>query len=213
MDAGSAGRMHRACLGRLNSAPRSARQLAAAIPIKSGAGSRRSSRGSGSSRGRSRGFGGGRRGSALASRSSSTAASRGRSTAASGHVAAAAVTVVTMPAMAAAAGRGTGAAAIASAAAAMAAVAAVAGDSGLLTAHEGDADDREENRDSQDQNAIHPRPPTEKVPERKGPKMRNSLPIAVRPSLHPFATAPSKGGIRLCIRRRAEKPSLWHALM
>lgn len=206
MDAGSAGRGHRACLGRLKSALRWALGLRHSDPDGSGAGGRRSSRGSRSRRG-GRGFRSSRRGSALASRGSrSTAASRGRSTAASGNGAAATMTpVVTVPAMAAAAGRST--AAVTSAATAMAAVATVASHSGLLTAHQGDADDREKDRDTEDQNAIHPRPPTEKVPERKGPKFKNSHPVAVRLSLHPFATAPNKGGTGLCIRCRAVKTS------
>jgi hypothetical protein len=37
-----------------------------------------------------------------------------------------------------------------------AAMAAVAGNGRLLTAHKGDADDREENRDSKNKRTIHP---------------------------------------------------------
>jgi hypothetical protein len=36
-------------------------------------------------------------------------------------------------------------------------MAAVAGDSSLLTAQHGDADDREKNRDGKNQRAIHPK--------------------------------------------------------
>jgi hypothetical protein len=39
----------------------------------------------------------------------------------------------------------------------MAAVAAMTGDSRLLTAQQGDADNRDENRDSHNQSAVHPR--------------------------------------------------------
>jgi len=39
----------------------------------------------------------------------------------------------------------------------MASMATVAGNSRLLTAQQGDADDRDENRDPQNQSAVHPR--------------------------------------------------------
>jgi hypothetical protein len=41
--------------------------------------------------------------------------------------------------------------------AARAAMATMTGDSHLLTAHQGDADDREEDRDAKDKHTIHPK--------------------------------------------------------
>jgi hypothetical protein len=41
--------------------------------------------------------------------------------------------------------------------AASAAMATMTGDSHLLTAHQGDADDREEDRDAKDKHTIHPK--------------------------------------------------------
>ena len=47
-------------------------------------------------------------------------------------------------------------------------MATMTGHSHLLTAHQGDADDREENRDAKDKHPIHPRILQIQVPERKG---------------------------------------------
>ena len=64
----------------------------------------------------------------------------------------------------------------------------MAGDSSLLTAQQGDAENREQNRDSKEQCTIHHSNPPKKVPERKGPQLS-------RPTFFPPpGTASGKGG-------------------
>jgi hypothetical protein len=98
-------------------------------------------------------------------------------------------TMAMMTTVAAAAGRGRSRGTTAITAATAATMATVAGDSRLLTAQQGDADDREENRESQNQRAIHREPPTEKVPERKGPKKLKHTIALPSDLFHPFVTA------------------------
>jgi hypothetical protein len=89
------------------------------------------------------------------------------------------MTVMTVVAMAmATAAASTTAAAIATAAAA---VAAVAGNGSLLTADQGDADDREKHRDAQNQNTVHPRilQQVKQVPWRN---KRNYVPSSSQPA-------------------------------
>jgi hypothetical protein len=79
------------------------------------------------------------------------------------------------------------AAAVAAACAPVATVAAMASNGCLLTAQQGDADDREKDRDGENQHAIHPNSSNYKVPERKGPKTK-TLPFYVLP--------PNRNGLR-----------------
>jgi hypothetical protein len=64
--------------------------------------------------------------------------------------------------------------AITSAGAAAVAMTTVTGNGHLLTAQEGDADNREKNRDAQNQSAIHPKNLHKQVPERKVQNTKNS---------------------------------------
>jgi hypothetical protein len=106
----------------------------------------------------------------------SAAAGRGRCTAVGHRATATAAAVVTtvMTTTVATTASIRVATTVTCATAAAVAMTTVTGNGHLLTAQEGDADNREKNRDAQNQSAIHPKNLHKQVPERKVQNTKNS---------------------------------------